>query len=154
MYKWHCKKYEQLSLDELYEILKIRQEIFIVEQDCAYLDADGLDKNAWHFFARKSDDPQSSRIAAYLRVVFPKHKYQEPSIGRVLTIKENRGTGLGKELTKKALLFIEEEFPNQVTRISAQQYLQKFYEELGFIAVSKPHVEDGIAHIEMLKSKE
>ncbi|WP_028862735.1 GNAT family N-acetyltransferase [Psychromonas aquimarina] len=153
MYEWHCKKYDQLSLDELYEILKIRQEIFIVEQDCAYLDADGLDKNSWHLFAQRSDDPQSRQITAYLRVVFPKHKYQEPSIGRALTSKESRGTGLGKELTKKALLLIEKEYPNQVTRISAPQYLQRFYEELGFTAVCKPYDEDGIAHIEMLKSK-
>ncbi|MCU7833820.1 MAG: GNAT family N-acetyltransferase [gamma proteobacterium symbiont of Taylorina sp.] len=93
----------------------------------------------------------SQEIVAYLRVVFPGYKYQEPSIGRILTKEKIRGTGLGKELLRIALLKIETQYRNVPVRISAQAHLNKFYSQFGFEKVSEPYDEDGIVHIEMLK---
>ena len=149
MIKWQWSSFDELSLHELYEILKIRQVIFIVEQDCAYLDADDLDQVAWHLIGWR-EDANKKNIVAYLRVVFPGKKYPEPSIGRVLVTPESRKIGLGKKLTSEAVARIAEEYPNKAIRISAQQHLEKFYSEFGFKTVSKPYKEDGIPHIEML----
>lgn len=154
MHEWSWKKFEELSLAELYEILKVRQEVFAVEQSCIYQDVDDLDKVSWHLFAKQKSDEDSGKIYAYLRVVFPKYKYDEPSIGRVLTIVEARGKGMGKVLIDKALMYIEKELPNQAIRISAQKYLEGFYSGFGFKSVSEPYDEDGIPHIEMTTSVE
>lgn len=151
MIQWQWKKFNELSTADLYEILKVRQEVFAVEQDCVYQDVDDLDKFSWHLMAWNVSDSVSPGIHAYLRVVFPTYKYREPSIGRVLTVKQARGTGLGKELLRIALLNMEREYKNQPVRISAQQYLQDFYADYGFEKVSEPYDEDGIPHIEMLK---
>jgi len=150
MIKWQWATFDELSLHELYEILQIRQAIFVVEQDCAYQDADNLDQVAWHLIGW-SEGTHKKIIIAYLRVVFPGKKFPEPSIGRVLVTPESRKTGLGKKLTAKAIARIAEEYPNTAIRISAQQHLEKFYSELGFKTVSKPYKEDGIPHIEMLR---
>ena len=96
MIQWQWKTFDELSTDDLYEILKIRQEVFAVEQDCVYQDADDLDKFSWHLIAWNVSDSGMPGIHAYLRVVFPTCKYREPSIGRVLTVKQARGSGLGK----------------------------------------------------------
>ena len=110
-----------------------------------------MDKSSWHLIGWDVSHSHSREIVAYLRVVFPDHKYKEPSMGRILTIKKVRGQGLGKELLKIALLKIETEYPNKPVRISAQQHLQKFYSQFGFEKVSEPYDEDGIVHIEMLR---
>ena len=112
MIQWQWKTFDELSTDDLYEILKVRQEVFAVEQDCVYQDADDLDKFSWHLIAWNVSDSGSPGIHAYLRVVFPTHKYRELSIGRVLTVKQARGSGLGKELLRIALLNIEREYQN------------------------------------------
>jgi ElaA protein len=151
MIQWQWKTFDELSTDNLYEILKVRQAVFSVEQDCVYQDVDDSDKTAWHLMAWDLSDSDTPSIHAYLRVVFPAYKYREPSIGRVLTVMQARGTGLGKELLMKALLNIEKEYPGQSVRISAQQYLRKFYAGYGFEQVSEPYDEDGILHIEMVK---
>ena len=151
MIQWQWKTFDELSTDDLYEILKVRQEVFAVEQDCVYQDADDLDKFSWHLIAWNVSDSGSPGIHAYLRVVFPTYRYREPSIGRVLTVKQARGSGLGKELLRIALLNIEREYKNQPVRISAQQYLYEFYAGYGFEKASEPYDEDGIPHIEMLK---
>ena len=150
MIKWQWSSFDELSLYELYEILKIRQTIFIVEQDCAYQDADDLDQVAWHLIGWH-EDAHKKNMVAYLRVVFPGKKFPEPSIGRVLVAPESRKTGLGKELTAEAIARIAEVYPKSAIRISAQQHLEKFYTDFGFKAVSKPYLEDGIPHIEMLR---
>ena len=152
MIKWQWSSFDELSLCELYEILKIRQAIFVVEQDCAYLDADDLDQVAWHLIGW-CEDANKKKIAAYLRVVFPGMKYPEPSIGRVLVTPELRKIGLGKQVTAEAITRIANEYPNTAIRISAQQHLEKFYIESGFKTVSEPYLEDGIPHIEMLRSE-
>ena len=151
MIEWHWQKFEQLSTDELYAILKVRQQVFAVEQNCVYQDIDNLDKTAWHLSGWDLNGSNSTDPVAYLRVVYPGYKYNEPSIGRLLTTESVRKTGLGKSLLKKSLALITKEYPGQAVRISAQLYLQQFYSQFGFKQISEPYDEDGIPHIEMLK---
>ena len=143
---WHWLKYSQLSIDQLYDILSLRQAIFIVEQNCPYLDADGLDRRAWHLLGYRDGE-----LVAYLRVVEPARKFTEPCIGRVVTRQKVRRTGVGKELMREGIRRVEELFPGQGIRISAQAHLEKFYGEFGFRAVRGPYDEDGIPHFEMLR---
>lgn len=150
MLEWHWKTFSELGTRELYAILKVRQEVFAVEQDCAYLDLDDLDQHAWHLFSLTD----SNEIEAYLRLLKPGLKYREPSIGRVLTSAESRGRGLGRSLMREGLKRTAMEFPAMAVRISAQQYLQKFYASLGFVPVGDPYLEDGIHHIEMYLAAE
>lgn len=127
--------------------MQARQQVFIVEQRCIYLDADNLDARAWHLMGT---DLQGNLIA-YLRVVEPGEKYLEPSIGRVLTCSNRRGEGIGRQLMKAGIERTMRQFPNQGIRISAQAYLQQFYCELEFQPVGKSYLEDGIPHIEMYR---
>lgn len=152
MLEWKWKTFEALSVDELYEILKARQDVFGVEQNCVYQDADDLDRYSWHLFAQSTEDVTPVKVEAYLRVVRPTYKYDEPSIGRVLTSALFRGKGTGKLLMEKGVALVEAEYPGRPIRISAQQYLQAFYSNFGFKTVSEPYLEDGIPHIEMLRS--
>jgi ElaA protein len=151
MIEWQWKTFDELSADELYEIMKIRQEVFMIEQNCIYQDIDDLDKTAWHLTAWDTKQTNTRKVQAYLRIVFPGYKFKQPSIGRIPTVKELRRNGLGKELLRNAVLKIEMEYPNQPIRISAQQHLYKFYAQFGFEQVSEPYDEDGIVHIEMLR---
>jgi len=143
--EWLIKSFEELTINELYQLLQIRQEVFVVEQHCPYLDADGLDKDAIHLLGF-----DNNILIAYCRIVFPAIKYTEPSIGRVVVIFSSRNTGLGYELMKRAILVSQKLFPNQKNRISAQSHLQHFYENCGFKRVSDVYDEDGIPHIEMV----
>lgn len=150
MATWQWLRFSELSATQLYEILRMRQEVFTVEQDCAYQDADGKDQQAWHLVAwqLETDTP---RLLAYLRLLLPGQRYPEPSIGRLLTTEPARGAGLARESMRRAMAQAEAEFPGWSIRISAQQYLEEFYRKLGFKPVSEPYDEDGIAHIEMLR---
>ncbi len=143
---WQVLEFEQLSKELLYSILKIRQEVFAVEQHSIYLDVDGKDLGALHVIAT-----QDNAIYAYCRLLAPGVSYPEASIGRVLTCLESRGSGAGKLLMQFAVQRCEQHFPNTGIRISAQLYLQRFYEDFGFQVCSEPYDEDGIPHIEMLK---
>ena len=145
--KYICKNYEQLSKDELYRILAARQEVFVVEQDIAYVDSDFKDQCSVHCWV----EDEGGSVLAYLRIVEPGKKYKEAAIGRVLTVPAARGNGIGKELMKFGVLKSEERFKSSAVRISAQYYLEKFYQNLGFNSVSEPYIEEGIKHIEMLK---
>lgn len=147
---WQWLLFEELSREDLFEVLKVRQTVFVVEQNCAYQDADDLDPASWHLLGWR-EGTTGRELVAYLRVVFPGKKYPEPSIGRVLTTASVRGTGVGKVLTGEAITRIAVEYPNMSIRISAQQYLKKFYSGFGFETVSDPYDEDGIPHIEMLR---
>ncbi len=149
--QWQWKTFNELSLNELYDIMKVRQTVFVLEQDCIYQDLDDLDQKSWHLTGWNNSASTSPQLVAYLRVVFPNYKYQEPSIGRVLTIQKFRGQGLGKELLNQALLKIAQEYPNQAIKISAQQHLHNLYAQFGFTQSSEPYDEDGIMHIEMQK---
>lgn len=143
---WKIKTFSELSVKQLYEILKLRQEVFIVEQTCFYLDADGHDEEAVHLWAEKN-----GTIVAYCRIFEPNVKYVESSIGRVLTHPDFRNLKLGKILMKIALETIEVRFHTTIVKISAQDYLFKFYTELGFKSTGKSYLEDYIPHTEMLK---
>ena len=151
--EWNIKKFDELSLMELYQIIRARIEVFVLEQNCPYQDLDNLDYNSWHLFAvdklRKSEHTE---IVAYLRIVKPKLKYNEASIGRVITTSSYRKKGLGRKLMRKGIQFTEELYGNGGIRISAQKYLEHFYQSLGFISVSDVYLEDGIKHIEMLRN--
>ncbi|WP_428355902.1 GNAT family N-acetyltransferase [Methyloprofundus sp.] len=151
MIKWQWSLFDELSLHDLYEVLKVRQAVFVVEQGCAYQDVDELDQVAWHLIGWH-EDAGFKKIVAYLRVVYPEEKFSEPSIGRVLVTPELRKSGLGKKLIAEAIVRISDEYPDSAIRISAQKYLEVFYSDFGFTTVSSIYEEDGIPHIEMLRS--
>lgn len=142
---WTWQRFAELGVDNLHDALQLRCRVFILEQG-PYLDVDGIDRDAWHLLGR--DDAGS--LAAYLRVVDPGVKFAEPSIGRVVTAPETRGTGLGRTLMREGLAGCAVRWPGRPVRISAQARLQRFYAELGFSSASDEYLEDGIPHLEML----
>lgn len=143
-FQW--SRLESLSALELYEIIKARESIFVVEQHCAYQETDEHDPHSWHLTVFVNGD-----LAAYARVVNPGLKYEQPSIGRVMTLPRFRGVGIGRKLVSEAIAFTEQMFPGLGIRIGAQAYLKKFYESFGFEVTGEPYDEDGIRHVEMLK---
>jgi ElaA protein len=147
MLNWQWSHFESLSPRDVYALLAARNEVFVLEQNCPFQDADGFDQEAWHLLGW---DEQKRELVAYCRVIAPGIKYAEPSIGRVLTTKNFRRTGLGRMLMAEALARTEALHPGQPIRIGAQQRLEKFYEDFGFCTVSDTYIEDGIPHVEML----
>ncbi len=143
---WRAKSFDQLSADEVYQILQARMEVFVVEQHCHYLDLDNADQKAIHLWAEKDRE-----IAAYCRIFDQGMKYAETSIGRVLTKGKFRRIALGKALMTIALQLIESRFQTSVVRISAQDYLLDFYQHFGFEDTGKKYLEDQIPHTEMLR---
>lgn len=145
---WTLRRFRDLSVEELYEVMEIRQRVFVVEQNCAYLDADGRDREAWHLLGRIP----SGRLAAVLRILPPGIMFAEPSIGRVLTDPKFRSRGYGRSLMREGIRRCCALYPGQPIRISAQAYLERFYGELGFETDRKgnPYEVDGIPHIDML----
>lgn len=143
--KFEFKPFAELSNDELYDILQLRAEIFVVEQDCIYNDLDGLDKLAVHQFLKKNGE-----IVAYSRLLKPGTRFPEYSIGRVVVKQSERGTGLGIEMMNEAKNFIVSEWKAKKIKVSAQKYLKKFYENLGFVIVTDEYLEDGIPHYGMV----
>ena len=144
---WTWLRFEALGVDNLYDALALRCRVFILEQG-PYLDPDGIDRQSWHLLGRD----ESAGLHAYLRVVDPGVKYAEPSIGRVITSPERRGTGLGRSLMAVGLARCSAVFPGQGIRISAQSRLERFYESFGFRRMGADYPEDGIPHVEMLRS--
>ncbi len=145
---WRWCRFDALGVFELDAIYRARQLVFSLEQQCIYLDADGFDASSFHLAAWGDD---RTLPLAYARVVPPGKKYAEPSIGRVITTAAARGTGLGRELVRRAVAHCGEAFPVQGIRISAQSRLERFYAGFGFVAVGAPYLEDGIPHTEMLR---
>ncbi len=132
---------------ELYQIIRAREAVFVVEQNCPYQETDELDPHAWHLSAWVNGE-----LAAYARVVDPEVNNSQPSIGRVMTLRKFRGQKIGRALMDEAIKFTGQKYPGKDIKISAQVYLQKFYESLGFHASGEPYDEDGILHIDMIKS--
>ncbi len=126
----------------------LRQEVFVVEQNCPYLDADGKDQHSWHLLGYD----ENMKLAAYARIVFPGVSYHEVAIGRVVSSQTHRRTGAGKELMRESLKAIEKIYGKVPVRISAQTYLVKFYSEFGFVSTGKEYLEDDIPHTEMMLS--
>ena len=145
---WRWRRFDDLTVRELQHIFAARQKVFAIEQQCIYLDVDGCDESAWHLAAWS---PAQREPLAYARVLDPGVKYEEASIGRVITVGLGRGTGLGRELVARAIAHAGEVWPGGAIRISAQTRLERFYEEFGFVAVGPPYDEDGIDHTEMLR---
>ena len=144
MLNWTIKRFVELTLDELYSILQLRNEVFIVEQNCVYNDTDGKDRSAWHLMAVEDD-----KLVAYTRILPPGVSYSDPAIGRVVTSSSKRGSGLGRELMKRSIEACEKFFGKTSITLSAQVYLQSFYESFGFIVIGEEYLDDGIPHIEM-----
>lgn len=146
--QFSCKPFQELSIDELYACLQLRQEVFVVEQNCPYLDADGKDQQGWHLMGW-----QGHTLVAYTRLLPQGVSYPEyVSIGRVLTRQTARRSGLGKALMQASLQHIHRLFPGQPIKISAQCYLIAFYESFGFQCKGTSYLEDDIPHIAMIKS--
>ena len=150
MLHWQWKRFSELTLDELYEVLALREQVFVVEQKSIYQDADGYDRGSHHLLGQVPGSAEPS-LAAYLRVLPPGLKYPEASFGRVVTAPSARRHGYGKALVEKGLAFIDAIYPGAPIRIGAQHYLQRFYEGFGFKRSSDVYDEDGIPHIDMLR---
>ena len=146
MISWCIKKFNDLSPAELYAILQLRSEIFVVEQNCVFLDMDNKDQASYHLMGW-----QDEQLVAYTRLVPPGIAYEQPSIGRVVTSSRVRASGAGKLLMEKSLEELQNLFGNVAVKIGAQLYLKKFYNSFGFVQTSDIYDEDGIDHIEMIR---
>ncbi|GLX77088.1 ElaA protein [Thalassotalea insulae] len=147
---WQIKTFTELTTDELYDLLKLRVDVFVVEQACYYPELDGLDRHpeTLHLYCY-----QQNEMTSYLRILakgvaYPTH----PAIGRVVVAESARGTGLGHQLIEKALDLCKQRFAQQAIKISAQQHLEKFYLQHGFETCSAMYLEDGIPHISMVQA--
>lgn len=143
---WLLKKFEELTPFQLYAILQLRNEVFVVEQNCVFQDADDKDQNSHHLMGLDND-----QLVAYTRIVPPGAIYNLPSIGRVVTSPSVRKLGVGRELMNRSINAVYDLFGHQPVKIGAQLYLKKFYNSLGFEQVSEVYLEDGIEHIYMVK---
>ena len=159
--RWQWTRFDDLEPRHLYALLRARGEVFIIEQRCAFLDTDGVDLHAWHLLgwaapARTADRAHEAVevLAAYLRLIEPGRVFDEPSIGRVLTVAPFRRIGLGRPLMNEGLRKAAELYPGQAVLIGAQSRLERFYQSLGFHTVSEPYIEDDIEHVKMLRPAE
>ena len=141
------KEFKALTLEELYGILQLRSEVFVVEQDCVYQDLDGKDQKALHVIGLKND-----KVIAYTRLFKPGDYFQEASIGRVVVSPSTRKEGYGVEIMKASIQAVKEQYNETTMRISAQKHLLKFYNSLGFVQEGQEYLEDGIPHVAMVKS--
>jgi ElaA protein len=145
--QWLLKKFEELTPYQIYTILQLRNEVFVIEQNCVFQDADDKDQNSFHLMGS-----YNNKLVAYTRLVPPGEIYEQPSIGRVVTSSSVRGSGVGKELMQQSINAVHRLFGIQPIKIGAQLYLKKFYASLGFEQTSNVYLEDGIEHIYMIKS--
>lgn len=150
MIEWQWLDFESIPRNDLYEILRQRQEVFLIEQHCFYSDLDGLDQDAHHLLGWQVIDGKR-QLAAYLRCIAPGVKFPEMSLGRVLTAQAARGAGIGRELVAEGIRRAEAQHPGHGIRIGAQAHLQDFYGSFGFQPISEPYDEDGIMHLDMLR---
>ena len=146
MIDWICLPFSELSPYQLYDCLCLRSEVFVVEQNCIFLDQDNYDQRCYHLMGY-----YKNQLAAYTRLVPPSLIYQQASIGRVVTSPGVRSSGFGKQLLNESIKQVYTLFGQQPIKIGAQLYLKKFYESFGFRQISDTYLEDGIEHIYMLK---
>ncbi len=143
--QWQTSSFAELEVDALYDLLRLRQQVFVVEQDCVYLDLDGLDSAATHMLCR-----EGGRLLAYQRCLPPGVSYPQSSIGRIVVAPEARGLRLGRDLVQRGIEHNLSRWPGSGIRLNAQAYLRRFYTELGFVAQGDEYDEDGIPHVQML----
>ena len=149
MLHWICKHFNQLSPAQLYEAMKLRSKVFVVEQDCVYLDADGKDEHCYHLLGYMQNE-----LICYARLVPANIAFTHISIGRVVTSPAHRGIGAGRQLLIKAIKECYTLFGDQPIKIGAQLYLEKFYRSFGFKQSGDGYDEDGILHIPMILDNE
>ena len=142
---WQVKHYRDLTLNEFHDIVALRLRVFVVEQDCAYLDLDGKDKKCYHLLCRDG----KGNVVATARILPPGLSYPECAIGRVVIEDDIRGNGTGHELMSFAMKFALQEFGNSPIVISAQKHLEKYYGQHEFVSTGNEYLEDGIPHVEM-----
>ena len=147
-YNWNLKAFNELTVQELYTILQLRNEIFVVEQQCVFQDADNKDQKSFHFMGW-----DNTTLVAYTRIIPQGISYTEASIGRVVSSPKYRGTGAGRALMQLSINNTFKLFNCSAIKIGAQLYLKKFYESLGFVQCSDQYLEDNIPHIEMILLK-
>ncbi|RKQ12092.1 GNAT family N-acetyltransferase [Ureibacillus endophyticus] len=145
---FQLKTFNELTTTELYNILKERTDVFVVEQNCPYPEVDGKDLQSYHLFKEENGE-----IIAYLRILPPGVSYPELSIGRVLVKEDYRGQKLAQQMMEQALSYITSELKETTVKIQAQHYLEDFYRSFGFEVISEVYLEDGIPHIDMLLKK-
>ena len=143
--KISVKSFQELSAEELYQILRLRSEVFVLEQECIYQDMDGKDSLAVHILGMEEE-----KIIAYTRIFGPGDYYDQPCIGRVVVDKERRGEEKGKEIMEVSIKYIKNNMQEKEIVLSAQKYLDKFYTDLGFKSEGEDYLEDGIPHIAMI----
>ena len=143
--KCKLKEFKELTTEELYEILKLRAEVFVVEQNCPYQDLDDKDQSSYHLFLE-----DNGQIIAVLRILPENIAYKEMAIGRLIVKKSYRGKGISRKMMARAMEFITEDLGKEKIRLSGQAYLSDFYQSLGFEKVSEMYLEDGIEHFEFL----
>ena len=141
------KTFNELTTQELYQLLRLRSEVFVVEQDCVYQDIDNKDQKAFHVLSFKKDE-----LIAYARIFNSGDYFKQPSIGRIIVKETERNHNYGYELVEASIQFIERNFQTKNIVISAQTYLLKFYNSLGFKKQGEEYLEDGIPHIKMLRT--
>jgi ElaA protein len=146
MINWICKKFDELTPFELYSIIRLRNEVFVVEQNCVFQDADNKDQLCYHLAGW-----QENMLVAYTRIIPAGIIYDQISIGRVVTFAGYRGTGTGKLLMEKSIHYAYDLFGKLPIKIGAQLYLKQFYESLSFVQCSDIYLEDGIEHIQMIR---
>lgn len=144
---WHSKAFNELTVNELYAILQLRNQVFVVEQECPYLDIDGKDSQCQHLWATFDN-----KIAAYARIVPAGVNFEQAAIGRVISNPVFRGYGFGRELIQQAINYIEQTLGKQPIMLDAQTYLIKFYQSFGFNVVSEVYLEDNLPHVNMLRA--
>ncbi|HEX3767773.1 MAG TPA: GNAT family N-acetyltransferase [Puia sp.] len=147
MITWILKPFAELTPHELYSILQLRNEVFIVEQNCPYQDMDNKDLKSWHLMG-----VEKNKLIAYSRLLAPGISYSESSIGRIVSSPSARKTGMGRKLVKESIEQIKHLFKTDTIRIGAQLYLKKFYESFGFVQDGEIYLEDNIPHIIMLRN--
>lgn len=147
--QWEVKTFHQLTVDELFEVMQLRVEVFVVEQHCPYPELDEFDRQAE--VRHLSGRDEYGRLMAYVRILPPALRYPEVSIGRFVVKAEARGKGFGHQLLRQALTIVQGYWPGGAVRISAQEYIQRFYAHYGFTRVSDVYLEDGIPHVEMMR---
>ncbi len=145
MATWTVKAFDQLRVEELYKILRLRSEVFVVEQNCVFLDMDNKDQHCFHLMGW-----QDEQLMGYSRIVPAGISYDESSIGRIVSSPAARGQGIGRELLTMSIDTLYELMDKRDIRIGAQYYLKRFYESFGFVQKEEIYLEDGIEHIEML----
>ena len=139
------KTFSELDTEDLYQILRLRSEVFVVEQDCVYQDIDNKDQNAIHLYYI-----ENNQIVAYTRIFKAGDYYENPCIGRVVVSKKNRGNDLGKKIMIDSMEYIKQNIKGEKIELSAQKYLDNFYKDLGFYKIGEDYLEDGIPHQRMI----